>query len=96
MNTGILSALFLLLTKVFFTTLVVGLIAGGIIFIKDRLFTEEEKAKIRLTFTGNFASNHKKTCDHCGKQLKGEWKVCPHCGQTVENKIIIESEYKNA
>jgi len=96
MNTGTLSVLFLLITKVLFATFVVGLVAAGIIFIKDTLFTEEEKAKFRGIFTSNHVTTQKKTCNTCGKELNSEWKTCPYCEKTIENEIVIEAECKNA
>lgn len=96
MNTGTLTILFLILIKVLFVAFVIGLVVGGIIFIKDTFFTEEEKTKIKMVFTGNRVIDHKKTCASCGKELNTEWKACPHCGKTIENEIIIEAECQNA
>ena len=96
MNTGTLTILFLILIKVLFVAFVLGLVVGGIVFVKDNLFTEEEKAKFRGMFTNNKVVAQKKACDCCGKELKAEWKACPHCGKTVENKIVIETECQNA
>ena len=96
MNTGTLTILFLILIKVLFVAFVVGLVVGGIIFIKDTLFTEEEKAKFKVVFTGNRVVTQKKTCAHCEKQIKAEWKACPYCGIKIENEIVIKAECQNA
>jgi len=96
MNTGTLTILFLILIKVLFAAFVVGLVVAGIIFIKDVLFTEEEKAKFRGVFTGNSVVTQKKTCSHCEKEVKAEWKACPYCGTTIENGVVIEAECQNA
>jgi len=96
MNTGTLTILFLILIKVLFAAFVIGLVVGGIMFIKDTFFTEEEKVKIKMVFTGNRVVVKKKTCDSCGKELNTEWKACPHCGKTIENEIVIEAECQNA
>lgn len=96
MNTGTLTILFLILIKVLFVAFIVGLVGGGIVFIKDTLFSEEDKAKFKVLFTGNSVVSQKKNCDCCGKELKSEWKVCPYCGKTTEKEIVIEAECKNA
>jgi len=88
MNTGTLTILFLILIKVLFAAFVIGLVVGGIVFIKNTLFTEEEKAKFRVIFTGNKVTQ-KKTCAHCNKEIKAEWKACPYCGITTEKEIVI-------
>ena len=89
MNTGTLSILFLILIKVLFVAFVIGLVGGGIVFIKNTLFTEEEKAKFRVIFTGNQVVTQKRTCVHCEKEIKAEWKACPYCGITTEKEIVI-------
>lgn len=96
MNTGTLTILFMILIKVLFAIFIVGLVVGGIVFIKDTLFTDEEKAKIRVIFTGSKIATHKKACDHCEKEIKAEWKACPYCGETIENGLVFETECKNA
>ena len=71
MNTGLsgsVTNLLLILTKVLFVTFVLGLIVGIIVLIKDTLFSEEDKAKIKVLFTGSQKVTEKKTCTHCEKE----------------------------
>lgn len=96
MNTGTLTILFLILTKVLFVAFVIGLVVGGIMFIKDTFFTEEEKTQIKMVFTGKRGVAQKKICDSCGKELNTQWKACPHCGITIENEILVDVECQNA
>lgn len=94
MNTGTLTILFLILIKILFAAFVIGLVVGGIVFIKDNLFTEEEKAKFRATFTSNHGVTQKKTCAICEKEIKAEWKACPYCGKTTEKETVFKTECK--
>lgn len=96
MNTGTLTILFLILIKVLFVAFIVGLVVGGIMFIKEAFFTEEEKAKIKAMLANNHISIEKKTCACCGEELKATWKACPHCGRTIKEEIVFEAECKNA
>lgn len=99
MNTGLsgsVAILLLILIKVLFVAFVLGLVVGIIVLIKDTLFSEEEKAKIKGVFTGNQKVTVKKTCTHCEKEIKTTWKACPYCGNSIENHIMHETECKNA
>ena len=89
MGTGFgygVSTLLLLMIKVLFVVFVIGLVIGLSIWIKNNLFTEEDKATIKNAFTFNKVASNKDTCSDCIKELSSEWKVCPYCGT---EKIII-------
>lgn len=51
--------------------LVIGLIAGSIIFIKRYLFEG-----------GLFELKSREVCSCCGKVLNSKWNNCPSCGQS--------------
>lgn len=81
---GTVSLLLMFLIKVLFVVFIVALIAGLIIIVKNNIFTAEDIATIKGTFTTN-KQLPKKVCDACGKELNAEWKACPYCGKEVEN-----------
>lgn len=94
MNTGLsgsITILILILIKVLFAAFVLGLVVGIIVLIKDTLFSEDEKAKIKVLFTGSPKVMEKKTCAHCGKELKNAWRACPYCGESIENDFVTEA-----
>ncbi len=89
MGTGLgfaatISTLLVILIKVLFVLFIVGLIVGIAIAIKNYIFTPEDVAKIKGTFTGKKTVVIKETCSICSKELENEWKVCPHCGKQKE------------
>jgi aspartate carbamoyltransferase regulatory subunit len=98
MSTGLsgsVTILFLILIKVLFVTFVLGLVVGIIVLIKDTLFTDDDKAKIKGVFTVNQKATVKKTCANCEKEIKTTWKACPYCGRSIESDIIHEAECKS-
>ncbi len=78
--------LLMLMIKVLFVVFIVALAAGVILWIKSNLFTSEDVAIIKNSFSGNRNLISKETCSICGKELNAEWKVCPHCGKEKEAK----------
>ena len=92
---GSITILFLILIKVLFVAFVLGLVVGIIVLIKDILFTDEDKAKIKGVFTVNQKIIVKKTCTNCEKEIKTTWKACPYCGKSIESDIIHEAECKS-
>lgn len=83
---GTISALLLILIKVLFVLFIVGLVVGIAIAIKNYIFTAEDVAKIKSTFTGKKTVVIKETCSICCKELNDDWKLCPHCGKEKEIK----------
>jgi hypothetical protein len=71
------------LIKVLIIVLVIALLVGLVIFIKNHVFTQEDIASMKNTFTGK-QSKANNVCSVCGKKLNEEWKVCPHCGKEVD------------
>lgn len=60
--------------------LVLTLIVGVVMLVKNYLFSSEEIAEMKESFSGKPAGTKRK-CSECGKDLRPEWKVCPHCGK---------------
>ena len=83
---GTLSYFLVILIKVLFALLAIGLVAGLIIWIKNNIFTAADVETIKNTFSGNKITLSKENCTICGKELNTEWKVCPHCGKEKETK----------
>lgn len=91
MSTGLgfaatISTLLLFLIKVLFVLFIIGLVVGIAIAIKNYIFTAEDVAKIKSTFTGKKTVVIKEACSICEKELENDWKVCPHCGKEKEIK----------
>jgi hypothetical protein len=77
-----------ILIKILFAVFVLGLIGGIIVWVKDYLFTPEDKATIRQTFIVNKQPVKVEVCSICGKEQHHEWKRCPFCGG--ETEIVTE------
>ena len=89
MGTGLgfaatISTLLVIFIKVLLVVFIVGLVVGIAIAIKNYVFTADDVAKIRSTFTGKKTVVVKETCSACSIELENEWKVCPHCGKQKE------------
>ena len=82
-----------ILIKILFAIFVLGLIGGTIVWVKDYLFTAEDKVRIRQTFTVNKQQIKVEICSICGKEQNHDWKVCPYCGKETEivTEIITEN-----
>jgi hypothetical protein len=77
-----------ILIKILFAVFVLGLVGGTIVWVKDYLFTAEDKIKIRKTFTINKTPVNVHVCSVCGKEQHRDWKICPYCGK--ETEIVAE------
>lgn len=91
---GAITSLFVILIKILFVVFIIGLVGGILVWIKNYVFTEEDKETIKNAFTGKGNVAKKEKCSVCGKDLNAEWKACPHCG-TVRNQIGIEDKAEN-
>ncbi len=78
------SFLLLFLIKVLFVLFIIGLVVGLVLFVKNNVFTKEDIAQIKGTFTSKKTEVIKEVCSICGKELNSDWKVCPHCGKEKE------------
>jgi hypothetical protein len=76
---GTATYILMILIKIFFSLFVLGLVGGLIVWIKNNVFTAEERESIKGVFTGKKAVV-KEICSTCRKELSREWKVCPYCG----------------
>lgn len=76
---GTVTTLLAVLIKVLIVVFVLALAIGIFVWVKNSLFTDEDKAIIKNTFTGN--RPEKKRCIECGAVLENDWQVCPHCGK---------------
>ncbi|MGJ7920272.1 zinc ribbon domain-containing protein [Neobacillus sp. LXY-4] len=72
------------ISQLLFIIFIIALIVGLVMIVKNYLFTPEDIATIKGSFSGkiNQVTN---SCDACGKELKPDWKVCPNCGKEVVN-----------
>lgn len=77
---GTVAYILIVLIKIFTILLVLGLVAGVVIWIKNNIFTVEERDEIKGVFTCK-NSTVKEKCIICEKELNSEWKVCPYCGK---------------
>jgi hypothetical protein len=94
---GNASYLITILIKILFAIFVLGLVGGIIVWVKDYLFTAEDKLKIRQTFTVNKSPVNVVVCSVCGKEQSHEWKVCPYCGKetVIEAQVVTEVVKEN-
>lgn len=65
-----------------FAVLIIGLIAGAILYIKNNVFTEDDNPATKASFTSKKPAV-KEVCSECGKETNPSWKVCPYCGNSV-------------
>ena len=78
-----------LLIQILFAIFVLGLVGGTIVWVKDYLFTAEDKAKLRQTFIVKKQPAKVEVCNICGKEQSHEWQRCPYCGK--ETEIVTEN-----
>lgn len=78
---GTISFLLFFLIKVLFVLFIIGLVVGLVIYVKKRVFTEEDIIQLKSTFTGKKTVVVKETCSICSRELNDGWKVCPYCGK---------------
>jgi hypothetical protein len=83
-----LAYLFIILIKILIGVFAIGFIIGLVIWVKNYLFTLEDKATIRETFVRKTTQFHSDTCSICGKAQRSDWKVCPYCGKEKDVKEI--------
>lgn len=75
---GTFSVLLVFLIKFFIVIFIISLLVALFMTAKNYLFTAQDIATFKGTFSGN--SKPKKACTNCGKTVEDDWKVCPHCG----------------
>lgn len=85
---GTLTYLFMFLIKILFVVFIIGIVGAVIVWVKNNVFTAEDKENIKNLFTAKTNPQKKDVCSECGKELKAEWKACPYCGKekTVNNQ----------
>jgi hypothetical protein len=79
-----LTYLFIILIKILLVVFAVGFVFGLVIWIKNYLFTPEDKATLKETFTRKTTQVHSQACSICGKEQRSDWKICPYCGKEKE------------
>lgn len=80
---GSLTLLLSFLLKVLLVILVISLLVGLAMIVKNHVFTQEDIATMKNTFTGKSAETYR-ACTECNKTLNEQWKVCPHCGKEID------------
>jgi hypothetical protein len=93
-----LTYLFIILIKILLGIFAVGLVGGLIVWVKNYLFTPEDKATFKETFTRKTTQVNSQTCSICGKKQHSDWNVCPYCGkekETIEIKIDATQVVEN-
>jgi uncharacterized OB-fold protein len=83
---------FILIIKALFVVFIVGLIGVIVAWIKDNIFTKEEKESIKEGFLELNNRFHRVTCVTCGETQKPEWKICPYCGENNNMKSKESSD----
>ena len=71
----------ILIIKALFGVFIVGLVGLIVVWIKDNIFTKEEKQIIKEGFSGIKNYFHNDVCSDCGETQKLQWKTCPYCGK---------------
>ena len=74
----------ILIIKALFGVYIVGLVGLIVVWIKDNIFTKEEKQSIKEGFSEIKNRFHNEVCSNCGETQKVQWKICPYCGKHKE------------
>ncbi len=77
---ALLGGILLILVKLLSILLVVGLVVGVWVVVKDYLFTDGENPLASLT--RGFAGS-KAPCPKCGTQVDAQWAYCQVCGEAI-------------
>ena len=75
---SLLAGILAILIKLFSWILVIGLIVGIWIVLRDYLFVDGDNPFAAIA--NNFAGQ-KKSCPQCGSKVNSNWAYCPDCGQ---------------
>ena len=69
--------------QLMFLLLVVGLVVGIFIYIKNYLNLNRDSLRnLAVSLQGP-------VCSGCGRSQKNEWKCCPHCGREKETAVAV-------
>lgn len=77
---SLLAGILVILVKLLSILLVVGLVIGVWLMVKEYLFADGENPLAALTMG---MSKNKMSCPKCGSSVNSKWDFCPDCGVTL-------------
>ena len=77
---SLLAGILALLIKLLSWILVIGLIVGIWIVVRDYLFVDGDNP---FTAISNNLAGMRKSCPQCGSKVNPNWTYCPECGQPL-------------